>query len=86
MLEAASDSFMGATDLADYLVLRGMPFRKAHEVVAQAVRAALNEEKQLADVDLARFSPEFADLPKDYLNPANIVARKNASFTRPPNL
>src|SRR5215470_6743849 len=43
MLEAASDSFMGATDLADYLVLRGMPFRKAHEVVAQAVRAALNE-------------------------------------------
>ena len=86
MLEAASDSFMGATDLADYLVLRGMPFRKAHEAVAQAVRAALNEEKQLADVDLTRFSPEFADLPKDYLHPTNIVARKNASFTRPSNL
>ena len=78
--------FMGATDLADYLVLRGIPFRKAHEIVAQAVRAALNEGKQLSAVDLTQFSLEFADLPKDYLLPANIVARKNASFTRPPNL
>jgi argininosuccinate lyase len=84
MMEAASDSFMGATDLADYLVLRGMPFRKAHEVVAQAVRAALNEGKQLSEVNLTEFSAEFADLPKDYLAPRNIVARKNASFTRPP--
>ena len=86
MLEAASDSFMGATDLADYLVRRGLPFRKAHEVVAQAVRAALNEGKQLSEVNLTQFSPDFADLPADYLQPANIVARKNASFTRPPNL
>ena len=86
MLEAASDSFMGATDLADFLVLRGMPFRKAHEVVAQAVRAALHEGKQLSEVNLSAFSPAFKDLPKDYLLPANIVARKNASFTRPPGL
>jgi argininosuccinate lyase len=86
MLEAASDSFMGATDLADYLVLRGTPFRKAHEVIAQAVRAALNEGKPLSEMDLTKFSPDFADLPKDYLLPANIVARKNASFIRPPNL
>lgn len=83
MLEAASDSFMGATDLADYLVLKGMPFRKAHEVVAQAVRGALNEGKQLSEMKLESFSPEFEDLPKDYLNPANIVARKDKSFTRP---
>jgi argininosuccinate lyase len=86
MHEAASDSFMGATDLADYLVLRGMPFRKAHEVVAQAVRGALNEGKQLSEMNLVSFSPEFADLPKDYLFPANIVARKDKSFTRPDSL
>ena len=85
MQEAASDSFMGATDLADYLVLKGMPFRKAHEVVAQAVRAALNDGKQLSDMNLSTFSPEFADLPKDYLLPSNIVARKDKSFTRPDN-
>jgi argininosuccinate lyase len=86
MREAASDSFMGATDLADYLVLSGMPFRQAHEVVALAVRAALNEGKALSAMNLAEFSPEFANLPADYLNPDNIVARKNASFTRPGGL
>jgi argininosuccinate lyase len=83
MQAAASDSFMGATDLADYLVHCGMPFRKAHEVVAQAVRAALNEGKQLSEMKLADFCAEFANLPKDYLLPANIVARKDKSFTRP---
>ena len=80
---AASDSFMGATDLADYLVHQGVPFRNAHEIVAKAVRQALTEGKQLDEVDLASFAPEFASLPKDYLLPRNIVARKDASFTRP---
>src|SRR5262245_3875790 len=47
MQEAASDSFMGATDLADYLVRRGVSFRSAHEIVARAVRQALAEGKQL---------------------------------------
>jgi argininosuccinate lyase len=84
MHKAAADSFMGATDLADFLVLQGMPFRKAHEVVARAVRQALDEGKQLSEINLAAFSPEFASLPADYLLPASIVARKNASFTRPP--
>jgi argininosuccinate lyase len=83
MQEAASDSFMGATDLADYLVRKGVPFRSAHDIVARAVRSALTEGKQLADVDLKSFSPEFADLPADYLLPANIVARKDKSFIRP---
>jgi argininosuccinate lyase len=41
---------------------------------------ALNEGKQLSEVNLTTFSPDFADLPKDYLKPSNIVARKNASF------
>jgi len=76
MLEAASDSFMGATDLADYLVQRGMPFRQAHETVARAVRHALAEGKQLSEIDLTRFSPEFRGLPADYLSPSNIVLRK----------
>jgi argininosuccinate lyase len=83
---AASDSFMGATDLADYLVLKGVPFRTAHDIVARAVRSALTEGKQLADVDLKNFSAEFAGLPADYLQPANIVARKDKSFTRPAGL
>jgi argininosuccinate lyase len=86
MQDAASDSFMGATDLADYLVLKGVPFRTAHDIVARAVRAALTEGKQLADVDLKSFSAAFADIPADYLLPSNIVARKDKSFTRPEGL
>jgi argininosuccinate lyase len=86
MQAAASDSFMGATDLADFLVGKGMAFRNAHEVVARAVRHALSQGKQLMEVDLKTFAPEFAELPADYLSPMNIVTRKNASFTRPSGL
>jgi argininosuccinate lyase len=75
--KAASDSFMGATDLADFLVMQGVPFRQAHEIVARAVRSALDEKKQLTEVDLTAFSPLFAPLPPDYLLPQNIVNRKS---------
>src|SRR5262245_10526126 len=74
--KATSDSFMGATDLADFLVMKGVPFRSAHEIVARAVRAALDENKQLNEIDLSQFSALFSDLPADYLKPENIVNRK----------
>ena len=67
---------MGATDLADFLVMKGVPFRSAHEIVARAVRQALDLKKQLNEIDLATFSPFFAELPPDYLTAENIVARK----------
>src|SRR5207244_6684297 len=57
--KAAADSFMGATDLADFLVMKGVPFRSAHEIVARAVRAALQQRKQLDELDLRTFSPFF---------------------------
>jgi len=76
LAKASSDSFMGATDLADFLVMKGVPFRNAHEVVARAVRSALDQGKQLNEVDLTTFSPLFAELPSDYLSPENIVNRK----------
>jgi argininosuccinate lyase len=76
---AAADSFMGATDLADFLVMKGVPFRNAHEIVARAVRAALDEKKELNEIDLAAFSPFFSELPSDFLTPGNIVARKSHS-------
>jgi argininosuccinate lyase len=76
LAKASSDSFMGATDLADFLVIKGVPFRNAHEVVARAVRSALDQGKQLNEVDLTAFSPLFAELPSDYLSPENIVNRK----------
>ncbi len=52
MLEATTAGFTTATDLADYLVRKGIPFRDAHEVVGKAVRAALDKEVDLADLSL----------------------------------
>ena len=53
MRRAASEGFATATDLADYLVKRGLPFRDAHEVVARAVRTAETQGCGLADLPLA---------------------------------
>jgi argininosuccinate lyase len=75
--KAAADSFMGATDLADFLVMKGVPFRTAHHTVASAVRDALQQNKQLSEIDLTRFSPFFSELPPEYLAPENIVNRKS---------
>ena len=77
--KAAADSFMGATDLADFLVMKGVPFRTAHHIVASAVRVALQRNSQLNQIDLTEFSPFFSELPPDYLTPENIVNRKTHS-------
>jgi argininosuccinate lyase len=60
MRQAAVEGFATATDLADYLVKEGLPFREAHEAVARAVRAAEQKGCDLADLPLAElqaFSP-----------------------------
>ncbi len=64
MRQAASEGFATATDLADYLVKKGMPFRDAHEVVALAVRFAVDKKVDLSDLPLAtlqQFSISIAD-------------------------
>ena len=50
---AAAEGFATATDLADYLVKKGLPFRDAHEAVARAVRHAEAQNCDLADLSLA---------------------------------
>jgi argininosuccinate lyase len=69
---AAVDELLAATDIADLLVRRGMPFREAHGVVAGLVRSALEQGKQLSDLtpdELAQRSPlldeEFYALLRD---------------------
>jgi len=64
MRAAAAEGFATATDLADYLVKRGLPFREAHEAVARAVRAASNRGVDLADLtvdELRAFSSHVGD-------------------------
>jgi len=60
--QAAEEGFLNATDVADYLARKGMPFREAHEVVGRLVRFCLGEGKRLEDLSLEefrRFSPLF---------------------------
>jgi argininosuccinate lyase len=52
MAQAAREGFSTATDLADYLVKKGMPFRDAHEAVARAVRMAETSKRDLSDLSL----------------------------------
>ena len=61
MRDALSQGFATATDLADYLVKKGLPFRDAHEVVARAVRAAETRGCDLPDLPLADLKA-FSDL------------------------
>jgi len=59
MSAAASSGFLNATDFADYLVNRGMPFRQAHECVGRAVGTALSQGKELHEMrfeELSAFS------------------------------
>jgi argininosuccinate lyase len=61
---AAADEMLAATDVADLLVRRGMPFREAHGVVAGLVRSAIDEDKALSDLtreELTRHSPLLDD-------------------------
>jgi argininosuccinate lyase len=62
--EAAADEFLAATDVADLLVRRGMPFRQAHGVVASLVRCALEQGKILSELtpeELTQQSPLLDD-------------------------
>jgi argininosuccinate lyase len=60
MAKAADGGFTNATDLADYLVRRGLPFRSAHEVVGKMVRTCIDRDCTLSDLtldEMRRFSP-----------------------------
>src|SRR5690606_15953138 len=62
MRAAALQGYATATDLADYLVKRGMPFRDAHETVALAVRSFEQRGRDLADLSLDELRGFHADI------------------------
>ena len=64
MREAALAGFLNATDVADYLVEKGMPFRRAHEVVGRLVQECLKQKKRIQELSLEElkcFSPLFEE-------------------------
>ena len=87
MRAAVMQGFAMATDLADYLVKKGMPFRDSHEVVARAVRFADDKGvdlSELAFVDLAQFSDLIAEDVFKHLTPEGALnARDHIGGTAP---
>ena len=87
MRAAALQGFATATDLADYLVKRGVPFRDAHEAVAHAVRECELKGCDLADLttdELRRFNPAIADDVHAVLTlEGSVAARSHIGGTAP---
>ena len=87
MRAAAGTGYATATDLADYLVRKGVPFRDAHEVVAQAVRHAEAGQVDLAQLPLdalQRFSPLIDDDVYGVLTlDGSVASRNRAGGTAP---
>ena len=86
---AAADEFLAATDIADLLVRRGLPFREAHGVVAGLVRTALDQGKRLSELtpeELAERSPlldgEFYAVLRDRAWLEGKVSRGGTSLAR----
>jgi argininosuccinate lyase len=80
MRQAALEGFATATDLADYLVKKGMPFRDAHEVVALAVKHGVATQKDLAEMSLTElqtFSQMISDDVYSVLTLEGSVASRN---------
>jgi len=80
MYNAAKQGFSTATDLADYLVVKGMPFRDAHEVVGKAVAYGVENEKDLSEMSLEELQV-FSDIIQrdvfDVLTLEGSVAARN---------
>ena len=87
MRTAALEGHATATDLADYLVRKGVPFRDAHEIVARAVRQADKDGVDLAGLPLARlkgFSKHIeADVKKILTPEGSVAARDHLGGTAP---
>lgn len=87
MRQAAMQGYATATDLADYLVKKGLPFRAAHEAVARAVRACVERGCDLSDLTLEEmraFSPLVAEDVMAVLTlEGSVAARSHAGGTAP---
>ncbi len=80
LLEAAQQGYATATDLADYLVQKKVPFRDAHEVVGKTVKYAIAQNKQLDELnlhELRKFSPSIGEDVFDILSLKGSVSSKN---------
>ncbi len=80
MLAATRDGFLEATDLADYLTAKGLPFREAHEVVGKLVLLCTKTNRRLPELtsdELKKASPLFEKDVTTLFDPMNLAARRD---------
>ena len=78
MKEQAKKGFSLATDVADYLAKKGVPFRKAHEIVGKLVAYCLEEKKDLEDLTLDEFRKFSDKFSEDVLNLMSVEGSVNS--------
>ena len=87
MYNAAKQGFATATDLADYLVRKGMAFRDAHEIVGQAVRLGIDTDRDLSELTLSELQAFCSDIREDIFDiltlEGSVAARKHIGATAP---
>ncbi|WP_406624735.1 argininosuccinate lyase [Acidovorax sp. SDU_ACID1] len=81
MRAAAQKGYATATDLADYLVKKGLPFRDAHETVAHAVKAATSHNVDLSELPLAVLQGFHPAIEKDVFDALSLQGSLNARNT-----
>jgi argininosuccinate lyase len=80
--QSARDPALVATEVADYLVNFGVPFREAHEIVGKVLRAAEQEGKSIREMPIERlkeFSPAFGPALDSALSPESALSRRNVA-------
>ncbi len=78
MREAAARGFSNATDVADYLVRTGMPFREAHEVVGKSVRYCIEHGKRLEELSMDQWKSFSHRIGADIYDAITLEASVNA--------
>ena len=81
MEQAALHGYATATDLADYMVKKGLPFRDAHEAVAHAVKAAMSHNVDLSELPLDVLQGFNANIEKDVYDVLSLRGSLNARST-----
>ena len=80
MRKATEEGYLVATDLADYLVGKGVTFRKAHETVGKMVLFAMDQKKELSQLSLEEMKKFERKIEKDvydWLEPTSCIRRRN---------
>ena len=81
LTKSVENDFSNATDLADYLVEKGVPFRSAYQVVANIVKYSLDKDKLFKELNIKEFKSFHSEFEEDIfekIKPINVVKSRNS--------